>query len=189
MNALFSSFSTLGVLALTMTASLHAAPAPDSFVQDARMQMGQLGTSLQQTLQQTMRSEGPLAAIDVCHQVAPELAEQLSEKGWQVGRTALKVRNPDNRADEWEQQVLLQFAEALAGNPDTSQLEASLETDHEYRYMRAIPTGMACLACHGDSIAEPIQTRLQALYPDDEAVGFQLGDLRGAFTIRQQKGL
>lgn len=189
MNVFFNPLPTLGLVALAMTASLHADPAPDDFVQEARMQMGQLGTSLQQTLQQTMRSEGPLAAIDVCHQVAPELAEQLSDKGWQVGRTALKVRNPDNRADEWEQQVLLQFTEALASGADTSQLEASLETDQEYRYMRAIPTGTPCLACHGDSIAEPIQTRLHALYPDDEAVGFQLGELRGAFTIRQQKAL
>lgn len=187
MKAFRTTLSVIGLVALTMTTPLYADSAPDAFVVDARAHMSTLGSSLQQTLLQSMRNEGPLAAIDVCHQVAPDLAATLSNHGWQVGRTALKVRNLDNRADEWEQQVLLEFTKALATGADMSQLEASIETATEYRYMKAIPTAMPCLACHGDNIAEPIQARLQTLYPDDEAVDFQLGDLRGAFSVRQQK--
>jgi len=55
----------------------------------------------------------------------------------------------------------------------------------EMRMMKAIPTGEVCLKCHGSNIAEPVQASLNELYPDDQATGFALGDIRGAFTIRQ----
>ncbi|MBS0204581.1 MAG: DUF3365 domain-containing protein [Planctomycetes bacterium] len=42
-----------------------------------------------------------------------------------------------------------------------------------------------CLACHGpkDQIADDVQEQLTRLYPDDQAVGFNEGDLRGWFWV------
>ena len=52
--------------------------------------------------------------------------------------------------------------------------------------MPASPASAAsnqCLACHGETLAEPVAQAIDRLYPEDQARGYQPGDLRGAFTI------
>lgn len=56
-----------------------------------------------------------------------------------------------------------------------------------FRYMRAIPTGGVCLACHGSDIAPEVKAAIAAAYPQDQATGFKMGQLRGAFSIRWEK--
>ena len=51
--------------------------------------------------------------------------------------------------------------------------------------MKAIPTAQLCLACHGENIDSITRTRLEKLYPDDQAAGYKVGDIRGAFSITQ----
>jgi Protein of unknown function (DUF3365) len=42
-----------------------------------------------------------------------------------------------------------------------------------------------CTGCHGtpDRLSPAVQERLKALYPDDKAVGYGVGQIRGAMTI------
>jgi hypothetical protein len=54
-----------------------------------------------------------------------------------------------------------------------------------FRYMQAIETKKICLVCHGENITAPIAEKLAEFYPDDTAIGFKLGDIRGAFRIVQ----
>ncbi|MDE0059891.1 MAG: DUF3365 domain-containing protein [Defluviicoccus sp.] len=42
-----------------------------------------------------------------------------------------------------------------------------------------------CTVCHGTNIAPEVAAALDALYPDDLARGFEVGDIRGAFSIVQ----
>ncbi|MCW4228745.1 MAG: DUF3365 domain-containing protein, partial [Candidatus Thiodiazotropha taylori] len=61
-------------------------------------------------LQKGMKANGPVATISTCNTVAPSLTEAHSQmSGWSVGRTSLKLRNPENRADAWETAVLNEF--------------------------------------------------------------------------------
>jgi hypothetical protein len=39
-----------------------------------------------------------------------------------------------------------------------------------------------CTACHGKDIDSGVGEILSALYPADRATGFEVGELRGAFT-------
>ncbi|MFT6919058.1 MAG: hypothetical protein ACJA2G_001693 [Cognaticolwellia sp.] len=55
------------------------------------------------------------------------------------------------------------------------------------RYMKAIPTGGLCLACHGSKLADDVSSKVNELYPNDQATGFKLGDIRGAFTLQKIK--
>jgi hypothetical protein len=41
-----------------------------------------------------------------------------------------------------------------------------------------------CMQCHGDRIKPSVKARLQALYPADEATGFEKGELRGMFWVK-----
>ncbi|MDP6351680.1 MAG: DUF3365 domain-containing protein [Alphaproteobacteria bacterium] len=137
-----------------------------------------------------IKAGGPVHAIEVCNHAAPDIAaERTAAAGWRIARTSLKPRNPGNRPDGWEEAVLEEFEARKAAGEDVVNLEASeivtAEGRRSFRYMKAIPTGGVCLACHGQSLAPEVSAALDALYPDDQARGFAVGDIRGAFTITQ----
>ena len=146
--------------------------------------MKTLGTTLKTTIQ----SGGVKSAIHVCETVAPELANQLSrETGWKVSRVSLKVRNPlIGTPDDWEREQLIR----LSNNPLPESLESSLISNStEYqsiRYLRALPTGPLCLTCHGqpNDIPNNVASTLNELYPYDKAIGYKLGEIRGAISIK-----
>jgi hypothetical protein len=155
--------------------------------------------ALTETLQQSLQAElkaalkdGPAQAIEVCHKKAPAIAAALSQQhGLRIGRTSLKLRNPNNAPDDWERQVLERFAERHRQGEAPQRLEHyEIVESHgkkEFRYMKAIviPQGAPCLLCHGRAIDAAVEAKLKALYPEDRARGFQEGDLRGAFTVRK----
>ncbi|RTZ58932.1 MAG: hypothetical protein DSZ33_05205 [Gammaproteobacteria bacterium] len=147
-------------------------------------------TQLKGELQAGMKAGGPVNAIDVCHTKAPEITSSVSkEKGWEIGRTSLKTRNPANKPDQWELAVLKKFEQRKAAGEDPKKMEYSevVETDGKqtFRYMKAIPTGAICLTCHGEKVAPEVEAKLKELYPEDQALGYKEGDIRGAFTIKQ----
>jgi len=146
--------------------------------------------ALKGELQQAIEAGGPPNAIEVCNRVAPGIAEDQGERrGWEVGRTSLKLRNPDNSPDAWEREVLMSFEARKAEGEDVTKLEHYAFVEQEgrqiFRYMKAIPTGDVCLACHGSELSPEVTAALAELYPQDQATGFQPGDIRGAFTITQ----
>jgi hypothetical protein len=153
----------------------------------AKQLAAQLGMQLKARLQSAMEAGGPASAISVCNVAAPEIAAELSRDGWTVGRTSLKLRNPANRPDAWEQATLLAFEQQLAsGTPVASLQNSTVESDAgetRYRFMKAIPVDSVCMACHGETIAEPVRAVLAEKYPHDAATGYKPGELRGAFTM------
>ncbi|MEO8326528.1 MAG: DUF3365 domain-containing protein [Nitrospirota bacterium] len=151
---------------------------------------------LSEAMTREMTQGGPVEAIKVCAELAPEIANRLSrENGWRVTRVGTRVRNPLlGMPDAWEQQVLEGFAaraakgEALAG---MGHGELVSEPNGEYyRFMKAIPVQSKCLLCHGptETIPDSIKTILKQRYPFDAAIGYQVGDLRGAVSIKQPLG-
>ena len=146
--------------------------------------------ALQTQLKSAMADGGPTAAIEVCNVAAPGIAETASTaSGWSVGRTSLKLRNPDNTPDEWELAVLRDFEARKAAGEDPGTLDHAEmvvgDGQRTFRYMKAIPTQPVCIVCHGTSIAPEVTARLDTLYPKDQARGFEIGDIRGAFSIVQ----
>ncbi|MGD2081999.1 MAG: DUF3365 domain-containing protein [Chromatiales bacterium] len=163
----------------------------DERVQASRTAVKDFFGDLKGRLQAAIAEGGPVNAIEVCSIQAPQIAARVSrETGWDVGRTSLKTRNPANRPDTWEKSVLEDFEARKAAGEDPGQMEYYAVVDGDrgkaFRYMKAIPTAeKPCLACHGSAIAPEVAARLDALYPTDEARGYQAGDIRGAFTITQ----
>lgn len=150
--------------------------------------------SLKSELEAAMKAGGPVNAIEVCNKIAPGIAYDLSGKhNMHVARTSLKTRNPDNAPDAWETAVLEKFAERKAAgeDPDTIAFAEVVEVEgtKEFRFMKAIimppEDKMPCLKCHGTRIAPEVAGKLDELYPGDMARGYQAGDVRGAFSLRQ----
>lgn len=154
----------------------------------ARGLMQRLGTALQAE----MAAGGPAAAIGVCAELAPRIAGEISrDTGWRVTRVGTRVRNPLlGMPDAWEQAGLQQFQARAADGEALAEMthhEIVVEPDGRYfRFMRAIGTLPQCLACHGsrEGLADPVREVLQGHYPRDQAVDYQLGDLRGAVSIK-----
>ncbi len=139
-------------------------------------------------LQTAMKSGGPIAAMTVCNEQAPLIAKELSEKsGWTISRTSLKPRA--TKPDAWETSIMQSFEQRHADGDKFKSLfnQDIVEVDGKasFRFMQAIETKPVCLICHGDNVAAPISEKIAELYPDDKAIGFKLGDIRGAFSIVQ----
>lgn len=179
------------IATVTMTTSSqigHAESHNATMVKEAQGIVKSFAGKLKHTLVSTMKSKGPGAAISVCNVAAPEIADEKSTAtGWEVGRTSTKLRNHGNEPDAWETKVLAMFAKKKAAgeNLKTMQFFEVVEADGKksFRYMKAIPAGKPCLTCHGENVKAPLKAKLAKLYPDDNATGFKLGDLRGAFTL------
>jgi hypothetical protein len=160
-------------------------------IETSRTVVAEFAAKLQSELKNAIQSGGPKAAISVCSSIAPVIALAASQAtGWDVGRTSLKLRNPNNKPDAWEENVLREFeTQRAAGKPlETMEVAGWVERDgkSEFRYMKAIGVQQICLACHGRDIVPDVKKALAELYPDDKAVGYALGDVRGAFSIMQQ---
>lgn len=153
-------------------------------IQQAQIKVKEFGGALLHTVQSSMQAGGAVAAIQACQLLAPQLAKQANSDGWEVARTSLKVRNPANQPDAWEQQVLEKFAQQATQGVAVSELKYAEFVDGKFRYMQAIEIKQPCLACHGQQIAPQLQAELQRLYPQDQAIGYNLGELRGAFTLK-----
>ncbi len=146
------------------------------------------GGNLKPRLKEAMRNGGPVKAIDVCSNKAPEIAKELSrETGWQVKRVSLKPRNSKTAIpDEWEREILQKFNERQAHGESPGQMSHGEIVDGRFRFLKAQPVGSLCLTCHGENIIDPVKNALKSNYPDDKATGYSLGEIRGAFSLSKK---
>ncbi len=188
----YSHSYTISFIALLAITPLHTqATSSEELTTQARQIIQQFATQLKTTLQTGIKTTGAAGAIDSCKLQAPDIADQLSElNGWQVGRTSLKTRNPDNAPDDWETSTLQNFASQQTQGIDPATLEAYTILDtpegRQFRYMKAIPTAAVCLNCHGSKLSPEVIHRLDLLYPQDQARDYHQGDIRGAFTLSKK---
>lgn len=162
-------------------------PTPQARAQAAAQDFSQ---RLRTALQGVMAQDGPLQALDFCHDQAPAIAAQaMAEHGVRLGRVAVpgRERNPGNAAADWQRPALERFARAVAqGAPAQEQVEyitAGLPDGVALRMLRGIRVEAPCQLCHGQAIAPAIAEAIGRLYPADAATGFAEGDLRGALWV------
>ncbi len=154
----------------------------------AKAAIRDLAMTLQAELKSAMQTGGPAAAIAVCNtQAMPISAKVAADHGMILSRVSLKNRNPANTPNPWQATVLQDFEQRRSQGEDIDKLTWSetVEVDgaQEFRFMKAIPTGGVCLACHGTQISPELSQMLAKLYPNDLATGFDEGAIRGAFVV------
>ncbi len=164
--------------------------SPPTDLERAQAAAGEFSTRLRTALREHMGSEGPVSALDFCHDQAPQIADAImAVHGLRLGRVAIadRVRNPGNTANEWQQPVLDRFAAAVAAGQAPEDQVAVLSDDLPdgiaLRLMRGIRVEPQCQLCHGRELSPGIADAVARLYPDDRAIGFVEGDLRGALWV------
>ncbi|NND55078.1 MAG: DUF3365 domain-containing protein, partial [Gammaproteobacteria bacterium] len=80
-----------------------SATANDPLLLDSRELVKEFGAALQSELKHGLTEGGPVDAISVCKDKAPQIASELSRRsGAKVRRTSLRHRNPANAPEPWE---------------------------------------------------------------------------------------
>lgn len=182
---------SLCLISLAMDCGADQQSHTNSEITAAKAAIKEFAGSLQAELKAAMKVGGPVAAIAVCNtQAMPITAELASKHELHLSRVSLKNRNPANVPNDWQAAVLEDFEDQKSAGKDIAGLAWSETTivdgKKEFRFMKAIPTGSACLACHGTKLAPEVSTVLADLYPQDRATGYSEGDIRGAFVVTRK---
>lgn len=182
--------------AFLLTAStVFAADKADTehaqYLEESRKTAQEFMQTLGGTLKKQLELAGAESAINVCKEIAPALARDYSIDGREVKRVSLKNRNPEQGIpDAWEESVLAGFDLGQQQGKPLADMEVAKVNDEAdgrwFRYMKAIPTQPMCLQCHGQpaDISEGVRALLAKEYPNDKAVGYRAGQVRGAISIK-----
>jgi hypothetical protein len=141
-----------------------------------------LASEMMAELMAALDESGPAGGIGVCRDKAPAVAAHVSETyGVQIGRTSHMLRNTANVAPDWAAGYVADKVEdpTWLGGPE-GELGALLP----------IRLKAECQMCHGpvDGIDEEVLAAIAESYPEDQAVGFAEGDLRGWFWVEAPPG-
>lgn len=182
--------------AASIAAQLALAPAmadeKAGLVAEGQGVIKRFATGLEAELKAALQAKGAPHAISACNERAPQIAAEVSgASGWSVGRSSHKLRNPGNAPDDFTAAALKEFLSRIekGEKPEALAKAAIVEVDGErlFRLVKAIPTGEVCLNCHGGAeVKQPVVDRLAELYPQDQARGFSVGDMRGVFTLSKR---
>ena len=188
---------TLGLFFLLIAGMARADNTPPAaidagLVQSTRGIAGDLLGQLGQKLKAAMSTDGPVAAVSVCKESAPAIARQLSiTNDAKVTRIGTRVRNQNMGVpNAWQKEALTQFEARLSQGEKAPDVEYWQVADNghgksELRYAKAIAVQPQCLSCHGaaQDIAAPLADKLRIEYPNDQATGYSVGQLRGAVVV------
>ncbi len=131
----------------------------------------QLRQRLMGRVMEVAQDEGFDAAVDVCHDEAIPLTEEVGEEyEVEIGRIADRLRNQENVGHDW----VWSMVEEADGEPHYA-------ANDEFRAVKPIELAQPCTNCHGetDELAEGVPELLDEHYPEDQAIGYDVGDLRG----------
>ena len=138
-----------------------------------------------------LQQEDVTSAITHCNLVALPIMDSLSKaNNAEIRRVSHKTRNKDNAPGELEMEILDAYQYAFEqGHP----LEENVQEMSEEVILYTKPIILSnpiCLNCHGNpgtDIKLEDKEKLDELYPTDSATGYEVGDLRGMWSIRFNK--
>jgi len=175
---------------LTYSFAQSIADSPDKkkLTSEAISIVKQFAGTLKPQLKAAMQTGGPVKAIDVCSIQAPEIAKKLSlDTGWTVKRVSMKARNSETATpDDWETKILFALEQRLSHGEAANSLAHAEKVDGKFRFMKAQIIVPLCLTCHGKKLTPDVQQALKLRYPKDMATGYDIGQIRGAFSLTKE---
>ncbi len=136
----------------------------------------------------TVAQESTIAALKFCNISAIPLTDSMSvDQERRIYRVSDKPRNPGNLANEVEMEYISSVkGKLILGETVTPAVHAL--GDRVIGYY-PIVTNQFCLQCHGNvgqEINEETFTVIQQLYPEDKAIGYGEGEIRGIFVVEMK---
>jgi len=140
---------------------------------------------LGKNLMNAIKEGGHAHAVSYCRVAATSITDSVANQfDARVSRVSDKRRNPRNAANDQELEYISYYKQALSNEEDW---EAKVVSSKQgYTYYTPILTQPLCLNCHGDpgtDIQEETLARLRSDYPQDQAVGYGIGEIRGLWKV------
>lgn len=146
--------------------------------------------ALSEKLTEQMKLGGPAQAIPFCNVEAMPLTQQLSEEyNVTIKRTSDKLRNPENKPSARELEIINDYHKLISDKQEVTPI-VEVDINNKKHYYAPIILKGNCLACHGkveEFVSVKTDSIIKSLYPNDEAIGYNEGDLRGIWSIEFKK--
>ncbi len=144
---------------------------------------------LGKNLMGTIQKKGTIEALAFCNEQAYPLTDSMSvAHNAIIKRVSDKPRNPNNQANIKELAYIESFKKDIKNNIEPKPIVDELDSQVQVYY--PITTNAMCLQCHGkpeENITRPTLDKLKNLYADDKAIGYDLNEVRGIWTVTFDK--
>jgi hypothetical protein len=194
MKKLFALGIIVALFSFTISASAQSLSDTThmlSNLQKSRSATKQLLSTLRTLLALELSRGGAVRAINVCADSAQSIGERIQDQhGLSIRRVSEKWRNPKDKPDSYESKQLKMLASLHAKKNLTDTLEVygivNEDSLRVFRYMRPIMVSEMCLNCHGgrEKMKDLIYSVVRSRYPNDKAVDYKAGELRGAVSVK-----
>lgn len=137
-------------------------------------------------LAKAIETGGPVAAIPICSEKAqPLVAEVASRRQLGLRRLSDRPRNPQQQASGTDLATIEAFRTAIQNGTAPEPAVEEMPDGSTLVRLPIIVSQPLCLQCHGtdSDIAAETRAAIRKLYPDDQATGYQLNDLRGIWQV------
>jgi hypothetical protein len=142
--------------------------------------------ALSEKLTEQMKMGGTAQAIPFCNIEAMPLTQQLSAKyNVAIKRTSNKLRNQKNKPTERELEIINNYHKLISDNKEIMPI-VEVDINNIKHFYTPIIVKANCLVCHGkpdEFVTMKTDSIIKSLYPNDKAVGYNEGDLRGIWSI------
>jgi hypothetical protein len=171
-------------LALTSTLLIASPSAEEQAILKGNQISSVLLQKLGGELKNQMQTGGPMGALHFCSQNALTLTEQIAkESKTSIKRISINNRNPVNNANKAEAALLNEWDSLIKnGQPLPAQKLVNVSDRTIMYYKPIVINNEACLKCHGNIEGE-LAKAVKATYPEDKAIGYKMGDLRGMIAV------
>ena len=179
-----------------LTASAMAAnnnvTQPLTVKQEGDKYIKMLGGALKTQLKAHMKKDPTgLDALAFCTGSADNITKEVNAKlpdYAKVRRTALKIRNNSvNTPDATDKKVMQAYESSIAAKTFTPKDIKVVQEGDVTRVYKPLIAKKVCLKCHGSKLDPKITDALKSAYPEDKAIGFKEGDLRGVIVAEIKK--
>lgn len=144
---------------------------------------------LGKNLMGAIQKKGTLEALKFCNHQAYPLTNSMATKfNASIKRVSDKPRNPANTANEQELKVIEKYKKMVADKAEINPIVEEHNGGVQFYY--PITTNSMCLQCHGkpaEQINPATLKKLSELYPADKAVGYDIDQVRGIWSIQFKK--
>ncbi len=164
---------------------LYAESNEDRVIQIGEKYSKELVQSLSKELQSAIKDGGITSALSVCSKKAILITSNITKENPDITikRTTFKYRNPLNAPDNNDSEALNFLQKSNSTNFYIKKVTENNQI--YYLYYKKLHTKGLCLKCHGteSEITNETSLAIKKLYPNDKAVGYKSGELRGSIKV------
>ncbi len=146
---------------------------------------GQLGKNLMGAI----KKKGTKEAVTFCNERAYALIDSMAKvNNATIKRVSDKPRNQNSKANTVELAHIEAFKTMLVNQEEVKPIVK--EAGNTVHFYMPITTNSMCLQCHGTpnkELKSDIYKTIKSLYPNDKAIGYDVNQVRGIWSITFDK--